>query len=207
MREAVGEGGMLRLGSLETAAAVRLPTLLAAFHQNHPKVTLTLSTGTTEEQMQAVLDRRVDFAFVVGPVRHDRLDGVPVFSEELVLAAPAGIRAVEAANTKAMLVFRSGCAYRVRTEAWLRARGEPPRRIMEFGTLDGLLGCVAAGMGVSLLPRSIVERPQHAGQIVALPIADGQVDTWMIQHRDAVETGAMRAFKAMVTGGRAQAAE
>jgi DNA-binding transcriptional LysR family regulator len=70
---------------------------------------------------------------------------------------------------------------------------------MEFGTLDGLLGCIAAGMGVSLLPRSIVERPQHAGQIEALAIADSRVDTWMIRHKDAVETGAMRAFRALAT--------
>ncbi|HLO76277.1 MAG TPA: LysR substrate-binding domain-containing protein, partial [Magnetospirillum sp.] len=144
---------------------------------------------------------------VGGPVRHDRIAGGPVFVEELVLAAPAGTCSVDDLNTKAMLVFRSGCAYRARTEAWLRARGEPPRRVMEFGTLDGLVGCVAAGMGVSLLPRVIVERPQHAGQIVALPIADGRVETWMIQHRDAVDTGAMAAFKAMLEDGRAEAAE
>lgn len=208
VREAVGEGGALRLGSMETTAALRLPPLLAAFHRSHPKVTLTLSTGTSESQVQAVLDRRVDLAFVGGPVRHDRIDGGAVFVEELVLAVPAGITEVDEANTKAMLVFRSGCAYRARTEAWLRARGEPPRRVMEFGTLDGLLGCVAAGMGVSLLPRAIVERPQHAGRIVALPIEDGRVETWMIRHRDAVETGAMRAFFALVAGApQAQAAE
>lgn len=200
VREAVGEGGELRLGSMETTAAVRLPPLLAAFHQTHPKVTLSLTTGTTEEQLNAVLSRRVDLAFLGGPVRDERVVGGPVFVEELVLAVPAGITSEEEANTRAMLVFRAGCAYRPRTEAWLRARGEPPRRVMEFGTLDGLLGCVAAGMGVSLLPRAIVERPQHAGQIHALPIPDGRVETWLIQHKDAVDTGAMRAFKQMLAG-------
>jgi DNA-binding transcriptional LysR family regulator len=207
VREAVGEGGTLRLGSMETTAAVRLPPMLAAFHRDHPKVSLTLSTGTSESQVQAVLERRVDLAFVGGPVRDDRIQGGAVFVEELVLAAPAGITSVDDANTRAMLVFRSGCAYRARTEAWLRARGEPPRRVMEFGTLDGLMGCVAAGMGVTLLPRVIVERPQHAGQVVALPIADGRVETWLIQHRDAVDTGAIRAFKQMLAGPEAVAAE
>lgn len=198
VREAVGEGGELRLGSMETTAAVRLPSLLAAFHHAYPKVTLSLTTGTTEEQLNAVLSRRVDLAFLGGPVRDERVVGGPVFVEELVLAVPAGIASEEEANTRAMLVFRAGCAYRPRTEAWLRARGEQPRRVMEFGTLDGLLGCVAAGMGVSLLPRAIVERPQHAGQIDALPIADGRVETWLIQHKDAVDTGAMRAFKQLL---------
>ncbi|HLO78764.1 MAG TPA: LysR family transcriptional regulator, partial [Magnetospirillum sp.] len=60
VRESVGEGGVLRLASMETTAAVRLPPLLAAFHRSHPKVTLTLSTGTSEAQVQAVLERRAD---------------------------------------------------------------------------------------------------------------------------------------------------
>lgn len=205
VREAVGEGGALRLGSMETTAAVRLPPLLAGFHRTHPKVTLSLSTGTSEDQLQAMLERRVDLAFIGGPVRHDRIVGVPVFVEELVLAVPAGMASAAETDTRAMLVFRTGCAYRARTEAWLRARGERPLRVMEFGTLDALLGCIAAGMGVSLLPRMVVERPQHVGQIVALPIADGRVETWMIQHKDGVDTGAMRAFKAMIAAEAASA--
>lgn len=198
VREAVGDGGELRLASMETTAAIRLPPILAEFHRRHPKAALTLSSGTSEGQLQAVLERRADLAFLGGPVRHERVVGGPVFVEELVLAVPHGIASVGEANTRAMLVFRAGCAYRARTEAWLRDRGEPPRRIMEFGTLDGLLGCVAAGMGVSLLPRSVVERPQHAGQIAALDIEGGRVETWLVQHRDTVETGAVRAFKALL---------
>ncbi len=207
VRESVGEGATLRLGSMETTAAVRLPPILVEFHRRHPRMRLTLSTGTSESTLQSVLERRVDLAFVAGPVRNDRLTGFPAFEEELVLAAPAGVSSVEEANTKAMLVFRTGCAYRARTESWLRGRGEPPCNIMEFGTLDGLLGCVAAGMGVTLLPRAIVERPQHAGGIVALTIPDGRVETWAIQHKDAVETGAVRAFKALLRGGEKMAAE
>lgn len=207
MREMAGEGGILRLGSMETTAAVRLPPLLVAFNHAQPKVHLSLNTGNSQSQIQALVDRQIDLAFVGGPVRHERLTGGPVFVENLVLAAPWGTRSIEDTNTKAMLVFRAGCAYRARTETWLRTRGEAPRSIMEFGTLDGLLGCVAAGMGVTLLPRSIVERPQHAGQITALEIPDGRVETWVLQHKDAVDSAAMRAFKALLTQGTAMAAE
>lgn len=207
LRESVGDGGVLRLGSMETTAAVRLPPLLVAFNRARPKVRLSLNTGTSQTQIDALLNRQIDLAFVGGPVRNERLTGGPVFVEDLVLAAPAGTRSVEDTNTKAMLSFRPGCAYRSRTEGWLRARGEAPCSVMEFGTLDGLLGCVAAGMGVTLLPRSVIDRPQHAGQIVALEIPDGRVETWIVQHKDAVETAAMRAFKALLAEGHAMAAE
>ncbi|OJX79694.1 LysR family transcriptional regulator [Magnetospirillum sp. 64-120] len=204
--ESVGRGGVLRLASMESTAAVRLPPLLAQFAGAYPKVRLVLSTGTSESMTQAVLDRQADLAFVGGPVRHDRIVGQPVFVEELVLAVPVGVTSIEQANTHAMLVFRAGCAYRARTEAWLRRRGEPPRQVMDFGTLDGLLGCVAAGMGVSLLPRTVVERPHLAGQVAALSIADPYVETWAIRHRDAVPTRAMREFLALVAPGASLAA-
>lgn len=204
--EVVGEGGTLRLGSMESTAAVRLPPLLAVFAAAHPKVRLSLSTGTSEGMVQAVLERRADLAFVGGPVRHDRLVGEAVFVEEMVLAAPPHVTSVEQANTQAMLAFRAGCAYRARTESWLRQRGEPPRHVMEFGTLDGLLGCVAAGMGVTLLPRSVVERPHLHGQVAALSIGDIWVETWVVRHRDTLEHRALRDFMALVCGGAVQAA-
>ena len=204
--EAAGEGGVLRLASMETTAALRLPPLLASFAATHPRVALSLSTGTSEGAVQAVLERRADLAFVGGPLRHDRLAGAVAFVEELVLAVPAGVNSVEQANTRAMLVFRSGCAYRARTENWFRHRGEPTSHVMEFGTLDGLLGCVGAGMGVTLLPRAVVERPHLAGQVAALAIADGRVETWLIRHRDARPTRAMEDFAALVSGVAARAA-
>lgn len=41
---------------------------------------------------------------------------------------------------------------------------------MEFGTLDGILGCVAAGMGISLLPTAVVEHAPPAAQPAGLTL-------------------------------------
>ena len=46
---------------------------------------------------------------------------------------------------------------------------------MEFGTLEGLLGCVGAGVGVSVLPRSAVDEYRGRDDLrvsaLALPLA------------------------------------
>ena len=47
-----------------------------------------------------------------------------------------------------MFVFRAGCFYRSTLESWFHQAGLVPGRIMEMGTLDGILSCVAAGMAV-----------------------------------------------------------
>lgn len=55
-------GGELRLGSMETTAAVRLPEVLATFHREAPRVSLSLVAGPSQYLIQEVLAGRLDAA-------------------------------------------------------------------------------------------------------------------------------------------------
>src|SRR5216684_376184 len=77
--------GPLAIGSMETTAAVRLPSLLADFHRRFPAVRLTLRTAPTADLVTAVLDGALDGAFVAGPIDHAELTAATVFKEELML--------------------------------------------------------------------------------------------------------------------------
>ena len=48
-----------------------------------------------------------------------------------------------------MITFRHGCSYRAILEHWLHEEGVRPQNRMELGTLDGIIGCVAAGLGIT----------------------------------------------------------
>lgn len=178
--------GALRIGSMETTAALRLPPLLARLHQAQPGLDLELRTATTAELLADLLAGRLDCAFVSGMPPQSRLQGWKVFEEELVLVTAFALQCFpDAAQLSAMpfLAFRQGCSYRQRIELLLAARGVAAR-IMEMGSLDAILGCVAAGMGYGLLPRSVVQAQQHrfGVHITALPGALARevahVETW-----------------------------
>jgi len=191
--------GPLVIGSLETTAALRLPPVLSAFAAANPDVDLTITTNTSACLLTELLDHRLDGAFVAGPVHHPDLTEEVVFREELVLITAPGVRSVDDLARQARLkiiVFRAGCAYRHRLEALLAARGLVGVRHLDFGTLGGIIGCVAAGVGVSLLPRAVVAEAVRDGLIVAheLPPADARVDTVFVRRSDAHETSAMTAF-------------
>nr|WP_242482008.1 LysR family transcriptional regulator [Paracraurococcus ruber] len=148
--------GPLRLGAMETTAALRLPPLLARYARAFPEVELVVGTGPTATLVQEVLEHRLDAALVAGPVAHPELVEQVAFEEELVLVtAPdlPGLEPLAGMGELKVLVFRAGCSYRQRLEATLAARGIAGVRRLEFGTLDGIVGCVAAGVGVTLLPR------------------------------------------------------
>jgi LysR family transcriptional regulator, cell division regulator len=203
--------GSLVIGSMETVAAVRLPPLLARFHRRFPAVQLTLQTGPTAALVASVLDGSLDGAFVAGPIEHPDLAIVPAFKEELVLVSArrwtslAAIRAHTVGSGPSILVFRTGCAYRQRLEHLLVEFGWPSAARLEFGTLDGIIGCVAADMGVTLLPRAVVERSELKGSIRAHTLNSSQrhVETVFIRRRALHEDSALQSFAAAVKPSRA----
>jgi DNA-binding transcriptional LysR family regulator len=194
--------GPLAIGSMETTAAVRLPALLAEFHRRFPAVRLSLRTAPTADLVAAVLDGTLDGAFVAGPIDHAELSAVSAFREELVLVTArrwsnlAALRAGTPESGPTALVFRTGCTYRQRLEQLFSEFGWPSAARFELGTLDGMIGCVAADMGVTLLPRAVAGRSDLSDSITlhALKPAQSRVDTLFIQRRSTHQYSALEGF-------------
>src|SRR5881394_3059858 len=180
--------GPLAIGSMETTAAVRLPSLLADFHRRFPAVRLSLRTAPTADLVAAVLDGSLDGAFVAGPIDHAELHSTIAFTEELVLVTArrwsslAALRAGTPESGPTALVFRTGCTYRQRLEQVFSEFGWPSAARFELGTLDGMIGCVAADMGVTMLPRAVVERSdlRESIRLHALDASGSRVDTLFV---------------------------
>lgn len=191
--------GGLTIGSLETTAALRLSARLSDYVASYPEVDLVLRTGTTCELIQDVLEHRLEGAFVCGPVDHPELEERLAFREDLALLTSPLVRSLDelfAARSLKIVVLRAGCSYRQRLEELLARRGVGEVRILEFGTIEAILGCVAAGIGVTLLPRSLARAAGREGRVAIhdLPRAEARVDTLFIRRRDAFVSSALLAF-------------
>ena len=194
--------GRIAIGALESATAVRLPPVLAAYGAACPEVDIEIDTGTTAVLVEAVLERRLEAAFVAGAVSHQELLAIPMIQEELVVVTAPWIARLDALAEPAgggplkLIVFRSGCSYRTRLEALLAERGVVNPRRLEFGTLDGIIGCVGAGIGVTLLPRVVVARAARDGRVALhrLPSQVARIDTVLIRRRDIFLSTALARF-------------
>lgn len=182
---------VLAIGSMETTAAVRLPPLLASYRRLYPQVAISLETGPTAVLIDAVLQRRVDGAFIAGPLDNHALVSQVAFEEELVLVSSANwTRASELGrrleNGAAAIMFKTGCSYRQRFEQLLSERGWPRFTRLEMGTLEGILGCVAAEVGISLLPRAVIENAANKAALRCHPPKGKRlsVQTLFIRRRD-----------------------
>jgi DNA-binding transcriptional LysR family regulator len=151
--------GRFRLGSLESAAGVRLPPILARYHALHPEVTVELCTAPTAALIQKVQKFEIDAAFVSEPFFAPELESTPAFEEELILIGPPGTSLETAAQLsgRTIIAFAQGCSYRRRLEEWLAGSAAAPERVLEFGSYHAMAACVAAGAGVAIMPLSVLE--------------------------------------------------
>jgi LysR family transcriptional regulator, cell division regulator len=178
---------------------LRLSPILAEFATTHPAVDLSLRTGTSAELVEQVVRRQLDGAFVCGPVNHADLMVQPFYREELVVVMAPGVADFEALARQGdlkIIVLRLGCSYRQRLEEVLARRGIVDVRHLEFGTLEAIVSCVSAGLGITLLPEALIRAvwPHRRLRLHRLKAGEGRVDTVFIRHRDAYESSALRAF-------------
>lgn len=177
--------GRLRLGSMESAAAARLPSRLAAFHLRYPDVQLELRTGPTAQLLTGVRNGQLDCALVSGPVDDPRLCSEVAFAETLALVAPANhppIARARDVRTLTLLTFAPGCAYRQRLEHWLASDGVLPERVVELSSYHAMLGCIASGMGIAMMPLSLLDSLAVAGSVSvhALNPTIADSPTWLV---------------------------
>lgn len=180
--------GRLRLGTMESTAASRLPAVLARYHHAWPDVALELVTGTTDWLIDKVREFELDVALVARPLGSVTLDApfesVSIFREELVLLTPRGhpcVRTPRDVLLPTLVAFERGCAYRCYVENWYAAHGMKPARVLELGSYHAIVACVAAGAGIAVAPRAVLDVQRDLDNLSVHPLPDfAPIDTLLV---------------------------
>ena len=166
-------GGKLRIGAMESTAAVRLPGRLAALHALHAGMELELTTGTSAALYRHLLDNRLDAIFAADVPQDGRVDRVSVFEETLMVIVPAGhgnIRNPADIACRSLLAFADGCSYRERLLRWYRAHGTAPETVVELSSYHAIMAAAAAGMGAGVVPASVLDIFPNRQTLAAFPL-------------------------------------
>ncbi|MEP6655970.1 MAG: LysR substrate-binding domain-containing protein [Betaproteobacteria bacterium] len=181
--------GTLRMGALESTAASRLPPVLSRYHTLFPEVQIELVTGTSGALVSRVHEQDVEAAFVAEPFNADDLGTQTVFVEELVLITPKSfgpIRSPKDIGNRTVIAFSTGCSYRRRLEAWLEASKVLPDRVIEFQSYHAIIACVAAGSGIAIVPRAVLELTRAVPNVTmtTLPAKFAKTRTHLVWRRE-----------------------
>ena len=205
MKDNETASGSMAVGSLETIAQLHLPGLLSEYHKNCPEVQLSIHTGVSSELVESVLNRKLDAAFIAGSVTHPELTCLPFRKETLCLAIPFPIASPEELthHSCTLLGFSKGCYYRSLLEQFLQEQHIIPDRVFEFNSTGAVVASLCAGLGMALLPQSLLAPYQKDSgiSIFKLPEKYSSVQTYFVYRKDLYHTAAFRKFEPMVRNG------
>ena len=158
--------GALRLGVIYTIAPYLLPELVKNVIARTPQMPLMLQENFTVKLLEMLRTGEIDCAILAEPFPDTGLAMAPLYDEPFVAAVPskhplAGQASVTAGRLKAetMLLLGTGHCFRdhvleVCPEfARFSSDAEGIRKSFEGSSLETIKHMVAAGMGVTLVPR------------------------------------------------------
>ncbi|WP_027163453.1 LysR family transcriptional regulator [Mesorhizobium sp. WSM1293] len=165
-RAGAGEIGSLRIGFVASAVRQLLPTLIAAFRESYPSVVLELEEAPTARQVASLIDDRMDIGIVALPLpssAEQRIMLQTMARSRLVAAIPAGHELARAPGNPIALAALAD-------EPWIlfppgegpglhstilqscAQAGFTPRVAQRAVQMETIVGLVAAGLGVALVP-------------------------------------------------------
>jgi DNA-binding transcriptional LysR family regulator len=163
--------GRLVVGASTTPGEVLVPHVAADFSARYPDVTLDVEIADTEETLKALLEREVEFAIVGRKVDHPRLDSWAIEQDELVLVVAAtdplagSELAPEDLADRPFVMREEGSATRQATEEGLATVSLAPRVTMELGSNAAVVGAVAEGAGLGVVPVRTLKSEEQVGRL------------------------------------------
>ncbi|CAA9426331.1 MAG: Transcriptional regulator, LysR family [uncultured Rubrobacteraceae bacterium] len=159
-----GEVGEISFGYEAATLYNVFPDIVRLYREKYPDVSLFLHEMVTEDQISALAEDRLDVGLIHPEFTPKDLEGEIVFREPVVVALPdthplAGEARVEVADLAAdpFILFprRFGPEKYDRMIGLCAAAGFAPNVVQEAESKQGMVGLVAAGIGVALLPASV----------------------------------------------------
>ncbi len=157
--------GSVAVGVIPTVAPYLMPRYTAAFAKKYPEAKLRIVEETTPILVESLRDLSIDLAILALPLRHKDLELFPLRTEPLFAVLPkdhphaaAESLALKDLRGESFVMLRDGHCFRDLSLAACTHARITPNIAFESGQFSSLVGMVAAGVGVSLVPEMAVDR-------------------------------------------------
>ncbi|MFI9206083.1 LysR family transcriptional regulator [Streptomyces sp. NPDC053048] len=166
--------GRVAVGTPESLCSTRLPDVIAALRTSHPEVDINLHAAGTAQCVEGLRSGRLDLALLLEKdADFPDVTSEPIAGEPLALVCAPGHPLASRAHavtwaelaTESFFLLEQGCSYSDELERrLLEVPGARPR-LTRFGSVDATRSCVAAGLGLTLLPLTTVEEQLAQGRL------------------------------------------
>jgi DNA-binding transcriptional LysR family regulator len=197
--------GPLRIGAPESILTYRLPAVVNVLHRRFPRIELVFAPHVGAAVFNDLEAGRIDLAFhMCDTVPNPAFGSTKLYQETILLLSHPGHVLAQKASVKPadlsgknLLLTENGCAYRSRFDRILANQKVCPGHITEFSSIEAIKKCMAARMGIALLPAIAVARELRDKECIAIRWAGPALDvaTYLTWHHDKWISPALAAFR------------
>ncbi|WP_286923821.1 MULTISPECIES: LysR family transcriptional regulator [Lysinibacillus] len=166
---------VLKIGAQESQCVYRLPSILQQYQKAYPQVKIIFKpVHTTEVAKDLLQSGNLDVAFISDAYKETpMLYRERLIQEQIIfVSAPTSIKShtlsAQQLSAETMLLTENGCSYRNQLEAQLQQEGLLSLQMIEFASIEAIKQCVMAGLGITFLPKMVVEKELENGQLIEL---------------------------------------
>ncbi|MGL5835066.1 MAG: LysR family transcriptional regulator [Waterburya sp.] len=159
-----GEVGRLAIGFVDSAMYTLLPEIVRVFREQFPLVELRLRELTTAQQIQALYDKQIDIGIVRSAISESGLSVECLLHESLVLALPENHPfsaqtqvSLSSLADESFILFpaKMGPVFYEQIIHSCQQAGFRPKVAQEAVQMQTIIGLVAAGLGIAIVPASL----------------------------------------------------
>jgi DNA-binding transcriptional LysR family regulator len=192
-RASRGEIGTLRVSLAPAMAYGVVPMILRQARSSLPSIRIQLSELVTPLQEKALLDHMLDIGFCYGRLQSDNLVAECIHRERLVLAVPdqsplaaqerLGLAELQGERFITIPRAISPGLYDAIFQTCYRA-GLSPTVAQETNQFQTAIALVCAGMGISLVPESLVALKREGVKYLSIDDNSPVMETLMVRNQD-----------------------
>ena len=173
-------GDMLKIGGVDSATAGILPDVIRRFRRTSPDVELKVFEMLSGPAIHGLSNKSLDIGFVRNPPKEDYLLSRHVLTEPMVAILPVDHPAADMEAVPTSLIAAEPLVIPARSHrpilfdlvhAYFAERGFDPNIAQEANERHTIIAMVAAGLGVSVVPRWV--QSLHHDAVVYRPLEDG----------------------------------
>ncbi len=160
--------GELSIYCSVTASYSFLHDVLSEFRKAHPKISITLRTGDSEDAIGNILSDNDDIAIGARPDKlASKLDFKRMTTSALVMIAPLGPSLEKAWETMPLVLSEKGLI-RKRVDAWFQQKNIKPSIYAQVSGNEAIVSLVSLGFGIGVVPKIVLDNSPLAEQVQIL---------------------------------------
>ncbi len=195
--------GLLRVGASITIGSQFLPSYVKAFYARFPGAQVRATIAPSDQIERAVLNNELDFALIEGVPTAEALVGREYMEDYLTVICPPELGfsqgqliSIEEFRKQSFLLREKGSGTREIFDSVTEHAGFSVTPLWEAMSTTALVNAVINGIGTSVLPYRMVEKPLKMGLVVSVRVKGLKFrrSYYIVHHREKYLSSSAKAF-------------